>query len=242
MTKLLPQDRLIVPLDVPHYEDAELLYQLLSPSVRWFKVGYEMFYASGRSITDMLARNNTKFFLDLKLHDIPNTVGKGMEQLVETGMSMITVHTSGGQAMMMAAREAAEKRSAELGVPRPLILGVTVLTSLSAEDLAADGYNLTLAEIVHRRSVLALDSGLDGIVCSPAEASVVKEATGGKLFTVTPGIRPRAAVDDQRRVATPFEAIRGGSDYLVVGRPIYAAADPLVAAQSVLKEIEEALA
>ena len=241
MITLSPKDRLIVPLDVPHYEDAEQLYQLLSPEVHWFKVGYEMFYASGRSITDMLTRNNTQFFLDLKLHDIPNTVGKGMEQLVETGMSMVTVHTSGGKAMMMAAREAAEKRSTELGIPRPLLLGVTVLTSLSEEDLQADGFALSVAEIVRRRSVLAMESGLDGIVCSPAEASLVKEATGGKLFTVTPGIRPQAAGDDQQRVATPFAAIQSGSDYLVVGRPIYAAVDPLAAAQAVLKEIKEAL-
>lgn len=241
MHQIPTQERLIAALDLPHYEQAESLVQSLYPTVQYFKIGMEMFYASGRPVAELVLRTGAKLFLDLKLHDIPNTVARALEQLTEIGAHMINVHIAGGEAMLVASREAVEKRAAQLGVPRPLLLGVTVLTSTTQEELQADGHPLSPKELVRRRAELALKTGLDGIVCSPLEAALVKEVSGGRLFTVTPGIRPISREDDQRRIATPTDAIKGGSDYLVVGRPIYAAADPLASAQAIQREIEEAV-
>ena len=241
ITTIKINERLIVPLDLPNYEEAEAMVHLLSPTVTYFKVGMELYYAAGRNATNLVKHSKAKIFLDLKLHDIPNTVARALDQLTEIGVDMINVHISGGETMLKAAREAVETRAAHLGIDRPKLLGVTVLTSISDEDLQQDGYNETVLELVKRRTLLALECGLDGIVCSPKEAGLVKEVSAGKLFTVTPGIRLIEAGDDQKRVTTPEVAINGGSDYLVVGRPITQAADPLAAAREFQRIIEEAV-
>ncbi|MCL2497918.1 MAG: orotidine-5'-phosphate decarboxylase [Symbiobacteriaceae bacterium] len=241
MPELKPEERLIVALDVANHETAAQLVEQLTPAVSYFKIGLELFYAANRQTAQLVVASGAKLFLDLKLHDIPNTVSRAIVQLVEIGASMVNFHISGGRAMLEAAREAAERRAAQLGVPPPLLLGVTVLTSLAAEDLAAEGIALAPHLVVEKRTRLAWEAGLDGIVCSPQEAALVKEVSGGRLFTVTPGIRQADNADDHSRYTTPAVAIKGGSDYLVVGRPIYEAADPLAAALAIQQQIKEVM-
>ena len=241
MEQLNLRDRLIVALDYPDLPSAEHLVNSVSSQVGYFKVGFELYLAAGPKAIALAKQNDAKVFLDLKLHDIPNTVGKAVEQLINYGVNMMTVHISGGAAMIHAAREAAERRSAALGITRPLILGVTVLTSLNEEDLLQDGNSLGLDELVVRRALLAQANGADGVICSPREAALVKRFFGGTLYTVTPGIRMITVQDDQKRVTTPAAAMAGGSDYIVVGRAITAAEDPAAAVQAILQNMKEGL-
>ena len=236
------ENRLIVPMDVESLEKAEILFDQLSQKVRFFKVGYELYYASGRKGIDLAKSKGAKIFLDLKLHDIPNTVAKAVEQLVNCGVDMLTLHISGGAPMMEAAREAAERRAGILGIKRPTLLGVTVLTSMTESDLQSDGIQIGLEELVIRRALFAQTHGIDGVICSPKEAASIKKMSGGGLITVTPGIRLSEDHGDQKRVTTPMEAMRGGSDYIVVGRPIYAAANPSQAFDDIIANMKEGLA
>jgi len=236
------ENRLIVPMDVESLEKAEILFSQIGHKVRFFKVGYELYYASGRKGIDLAKSNGAKIFLDLKLHDIPNTVGKAVEQLMNYGVDMLTLHISGGGPMLEAAREAAERRSAVLGIPRPILLGVTVLTSIGENDLQSDGIQIGLEELVIRRALFAQTHGVDGVICSPKEAASIKKMSGGGLITVTPGIRLTDEHGDQKRVTTPMEAMQGGSDYIVVGRPIYAAANPSQAFDQIITNMKEGLA
>ncbi len=236
-----PAERLIVALDVPDLEGAKRLVGTLVPSVRYFKVGKELFTAAGPEVIGAIRSAGADVFLDLKFHDIPNTVGAACRAAVRLGVSMLNVHTLGGRAMMEAAASAVREEASALRVPQPLLLGVTVLTSLSGPELEEVGIPGPLDRAVERLARLASSSGLGGVVASPLEISLVRRAVFGTFTIVTPGVRPRwAAAGDQKRVATPAEAVRSGADHLVVGRPITQDPDPAEAARRVLDEIGSA--
>ena len=235
----MADDRLIAALDVPTREDAECLVKQLGDSVSYYKVGMELFYALGGDIVTWLKEQEKKVFLDLKLHDIPNTVGNGLCSLLRLRPDILNVHTAGGLRMMKAAREALHAAADRERVSCPKLIGVTVLTSMDAEDWAGLGHTGTIADAVLRRAQLARVAGLDGVVASPAETAEIRRICGKDFLIVTPGIRPTGiSHDDQRRVMTPGEAIRVGASQIVVGRAIYAAEDPRMAAESILKEME----
>ncbi|MGH9375672.1 MAG: orotidine-5'-phosphate decarboxylase [Terriglobia bacterium] len=231
-------ERLIVALDLPSADAALRMAEKLHGHAGMFKVGMELFGAEGPALPRQLVSRSEGVFLDLKFHDIPNTVRAAAREAAQLGVRMINVHASGGRQMMAAAREGAESA----GARRPLALAVTVLTSLAAEDLSEIGLAGTPEEAVIRLARLAQSAGMDGVVASAREAAAIREACGSEFVIVTPGIRPAAsAVQDQARVSTPADAIRAGADYLVVGRPITGAADPAAAADAVAAEIQAAL-
>ena len=235
----MADDRLIAALDVPTREDAECLVKQLGDSVSYYKVGMELFYALGGDIVTWLKEQEKKVFLDLKLHDIPNTVGNGLCSLLRLRPDILNVHTAGGLRMMKAAREALQAAADRERVSCPKLIGVTVLTSMDAEDWAGLGHTGIIADAVLRRAQLAQEAGLDGVVASPAETAEIRRVCGDDFLIVTPGIRPAGiSHDDQRRVMTPAGAIRAGASQIVVGRAIYAAEDPRMAAESILKEME----
>ena len=235
----MADDRLIAALDVPTRAAAEQLVTRLGDSVSFYKVGMELFYALGGDIVTWLKEQEKKVFLDLKLHDIPNTVGNGLCSLLRLRPDILNVHTAGGLRMMKAAREALHAATDRAGVRCPKLIGVTVLTSMDAEDWAGLGHTGEIADAVLRRAKLAQEAGLDGVVASPAETEAIRHACGEDFLIVTPGIRPAGVShDDQRRVMTPEGAIRAGASQIVVGRAIYAAEDPRMAAESILKEME----
>ncbi len=229
--------RVILALDFPEAAPAWALVERLEPRLCRLKIGKEMFTRLGPAFVERLAGRGFDVFLDLKFHDIPNTVAAACAAAADLGVWMINVHASGGRRMMEAARERVEGRPG-----RPLLVAVTILTSLGAEDLAEIGYPGTALENVLRLARLARTAGLDGIVCSPQEAGEVRGSVGDDCLLVTPGVRP-AGVDqgDQRRVMTPARAMRAGADYLVIGRPITAAADPLGSLDLIRAEIDSAL-
>lgn len=230
--------RVIVPLDFPDGDRALALSARLDPSLCRVKVGKELFVAEGPSIVRKLQEAGFDVFLDLKFHDIPNTVAGACRAAARLGVWMVNVHASGGSAMLRAAREAVA------GAARPpLLIAVTVLTSLTDGELAEIGYAGSAAQNVDRLANLTAACGLDGVVCSPREARALKERLGAAFKLVTPGIRlPDSPPDDQRRVLTPAEAVREGADYLVIGRPITQAADPVAVLKSVARQVEEARA
>jgi len=224
-----PRDRLIVALDLPTVSDAEAMVERLGDSVSFYKVGYQLAFASGLAFVDELVRGGKQVFLDMKLHDIENTVSKGVESVARTGVTFLTVHAY-PQTMKAAL---AARRGSDLK-----ILAVTVLTSYDDIDLAESGYTMSVDALVARRAQQAHDLGVDGLVCSPEEASPLRLAVGHEMVFVTPGIRPQgSARGDQKRVTTPAQAIAAGADYLVVGRPITEASNPKAAAESVVAEI-----
>jgi orotidine-5'-phosphate decarboxylase len=205
----------------------------LGDTCRWFKVGMELYYAAGNHVVQQLRDRGFNVFLDLKLHDIPNTVAGAVRSATQAGASLLTIHASGGAAMMAAAAEAASAP----GSPR--LLAVTVLTSMDASELAGIGITASAADQVLRLARLSRASGIDGMVCSAEEVAMLRRETSPDTLLVIPGIRPAgSAVGDQKRVATPGQAIADGASMLVVGRPITRAADPAAAAQAILKEIE----
>jgi len=222
--------RVIVALDFPDTLSAFGLAARLDPSQCALKVGKELFTAADAGLVRELVRRGFRVFLDLKFHDIPNTVAQACAAATRLGVWMLNVHASGGQAMMAAARDAVAKTAAETGLPKPLLIAVTVLTSLDAADLAAIGIDATPEAQVLRLARLAQGEGLDGVVCSAREAPALRAACGAAFKLVTPGIRPAgASAQDQARVMTPAAALAAGADYLVIGRPITGAADPLAA-------------
>lgn len=235
----MADERLIAALDVPTRADAEQLVTRLGDSVSCYKVGMELFYVLGGDVVTWLKEREKKVFLDLKLHDIPNTVGNGLCSLLRLRPDILNVHTAGGLRMMKAAAEALHRAAAEADISCPKLIGVTVLTSMDAEDWAGLGHTGTIADAVLRRAKLAQEAGLDGVVASPAETSEIRRVCGNDFLIVTPGIRPAGvAHNDQRRVMTPAGAIRAGASQIVVGRAIYAAEDPRAAAEAILKEME----
>jgi len=228
------RDRLIVALDTPDAEKTRVLVQKLGDSVGFYKVGKELFTAVGPSIVGELVAGGKKVFLDLKFHDIPNTVAGAVRSAASLGVSLLTVHASGGSKMLQAAAEAAAQSET-----RPTVLAVTVLTSLATADLEEIGISGGVEAQVLRLATLALNAGCGGIVASAQEASSLRRALGTAFTLVTPGIRPAGSVAaDQARVVTPEAAIRAGADYLVVGRPITAADDPVESAHTILRQIE----
>ena len=229
--------RVIVALDYPQQQQAMCLVDQLEPSLCRLKVGKEMFTRLGPGFVQTLVGRGFDVFLDLKFHDIPNTVAAACEAAADLGVWMMNLHASGGRRMMEAAAERLANRQ-----QRPLLTGVTILTSLAQEDIEEVGYTGTPAENVLRLARLAESSGLDGVVCSPKESSAIRAQVDAGFALVTPGVRPAsAALDDQKRVMTPGDAIRAGSTYLVVGRPITAADDPLAALSAINAEVSSAL-
>ena len=236
----MADERLIAALDVPTRAAAEQLVTRLGESVSDYKVGMELFYALGGDIVTWLKEREKKVFLDLKLHDIPNTVGNGLCSLLRLRPDILNVHTAGGLRMMRTASASLHRAAEEAGVPCPKLIGVTVLTSMDAEDWTGLGHTGTIADAVLRRAQLAQEAGLDGVVASPAETAEIRRTCGADFLIVTPGIRPAGVShDDQRRVMTPAGAIRAGASQIVVGRAIYAAEDPRAAAEAILKEMED---
>jgi orotidine-5'-phosphate decarboxylase len=231
-----PLDRLIVALDVPSADAAMDLVNQLQGTCRWFKVGMELYYAAGNAVIDRLLERGFKVFLDLKLHDIPNTVAGAVRSVAGTQASLLTIHAGGGEQMMRAAAQAATAPNA------PQLLAVTVLTSMDAAELTAVGVTDAPSVQVLRLAQLAKISGITGLVCSPEEVAAVRQAMGPTARLVVPGIRPAGlgASDDQRRVATPGQTISRGASMLVVGRPITQAAEPAEAAAAILAEIRAA--
>lgn len=222
--------KLILALDVDSLEKAGHFVAALSGSLGMFKIGSVLFTAFGPRVIELVKASGSDVFLDLKYHDIPNTVANAVRMAVRLGVRMLTLHTAGGREMLEAAVNACRDESCRLKVGPPLLLGVTVLTSQSAAP-----------ETVLALAREGLGAGLDGVVCSPQEIRLLRENIPGAFVIVTPGIRPLdASVGDQKRVATPGDALRAGADFLVVGRPILEADDPLKAAAAILKEMESA--
>jgi orotidine-5'-phosphate decarboxylase len=225
------RDRLIVALDLPNVSAAETMVSRLGDSVSFYKIGYQLAFAGGLSFAQTLIGAGKNVFLDLKLHDIGNTVAKGVESVAKTGATFLTVHAY--PQTMKAAIEA--KRGSALK-----ILAVTVLTSYDDADLASAGYRLGVSALVAQRAAQARDLAVDGLVCSAEEAANLRKIIGPGLSLVTPGIRPAgASKDDQKRIMTPAKAIAAGSDYLVVGRPIVDATNPKAAADAIVAEIQQ---
>ncbi len=236
------RDHLAVALDVPTLAAAAPLVESLDGVPGWLKVGGELFTAEGPAAID-LARGAARVFLDTKLHDIPNTVAGCVAAATRHGVGMLTLHAAGGREMLRAARRSADETAAALGCERPILLAVTVLTSLAAADLGAVGISRAPADQVLHLAELAMGAGIDGIVSSPLEAARVRERCGSGLLLVTPGVRPGGwPADDQARTATAAEAIDAGSDLLVVGRPVIRAAAPAEAARALVAEIAASLA
>jgi len=229
--------RLIVALDVPDAAKAIHLVNQLEPCCHWFKVGLELFVAAGPKVLEPLVARGHFIFLDLKFHDIPNTVAGAVRSAASLGVRMVNVHASGGPAMLAAAQGALD------GVPDPpQLLAVTVLTSMDQAQLNSAGLARSPSEQVELLARMCLGAGIRGFVCSPEEVATLRAITGPEGVLVTPGIRPAgSAKADQSRIATPADALRSGASYLVVGRPITQAADPRAAAEEILNEMAEAL-
>ena len=240
---MFAKDKIIVALDVPSAEAALRVAQELHGHVGMFKVGKEVFTAEGPVVVRCLVASGEQVFLDLKFHDIPNTVRGAAQQAGMLGASLLTVHASGGAKMIAAAVEGVRAAAQARGGAQPTrVLAVTALTSLSAEDLAEIGFQGSPTEVVLRLARLAQAAGADGVIASPREIAALRQACGPHFLIVTPGIRPAAgSSDDQARTATPQSAIRAGADYLVIGRPITGAPDSADAADAIAEEMEKAL-
>lgn len=235
----MADDRLIVALDVSTMDDMKEIVTSLGDAVSFYKVGMELFYAEGEQTVRFLQEQNKQVFLDLKLHDIPNTVAHGVSSLTRLGANLITMHGQGGPVMMKAAVQAARETAEQLGVERAKLLAITVLTSFDDEAWTSTGGQLPISDQVIRLAKLAKECGMDGVVCSALEAKMIREACGDDFLIVTPGIRPSfATTDDQKRVATPASALQDGASRLVIGRPITQAENPREAVRLIIEEME----
>ncbi|MGA9565074.1 MAG: orotidine-5'-phosphate decarboxylase [Candidatus Korobacteraceae bacterium] len=234
---MLNRDRLIVALDVSSAAEARQIVQSIGEAANTYKIGKQLFTAEGPQIVRDLVASGRKVFLDLKFHDIPNTVAAAVREAAKLNVSMLTVHASGGSKMLKAAAEAAAQSPA-----KPMVLAVTVLTSLSDADLSEIGFGGSVITQVITLGSLALNAGCGGLVASAKEAGELRRELGPDFAIVTPGVRPAGtSVGDQARVLTPKEAIAAGATYLVVGRPILEAANPSIAAEQIRQEIDQAL-
>jgi len=233
-----PEDarkKIIFALDVSSVSEIDRFAGMLSGMVGMFKVGKELFTSSGPAAVKAVQRHGGKVFLDLKYHDIPNTVASAMLEAARLGVHLVNLHALGGGVMMETAATAVKK---EFGADSPKLLAVTILTSSTEASLRQIGIDHSVQDMVVRLARLAKESGMDGVVASPLEIGLIREACGEDFLIVTPGVRPSfAAADDQKRIMTPAEAVRDGADYLVIGRPIARAADPVKAAQMISDEI-----
>jgi orotidine-5'-phosphate decarboxylase len=226
------QNPIIAALDVPTAEAALKLAQQIAPAVGAFKIGGELFTASGPDIVRRIRDTGAAVFLDLKFHDIPNTVAKAVASAVRMDVQMLTIHTSGGSEMMRAAEQSAQQTALQSGGKAPLVLGVTVLTSMDGNALSEIGLDTNVGKQVERLAALAVKSGLRGLVCSPLEIVALRPIVRSNVQLVTPGIRTGAEkADDQKRTLSPREALDAGASWLVIGRPIYAAENPRAAAR-----------
>ena len=234
------EGKIIVALDVNNIAELEKLVDKLRSVVKIFKIGSELFTSCGFQAIDVVRRKGGKVFLDLKFHDIPNTVAKASRAITRQGIHMFTVHAIGGLEMMEQAVEASRDEANRLKSPPPLILGVTILTSLGAKDMPLVGIQGTVSDEVLRLAKLAEKAGLSGVIASPQELPVLRKNLKKDFLIVTPGVRPLwSQKNDQERVATPKEAVENGADYLVIGRPIIAAEDPKAAAEKIISEISK---
>jgi orotidine-5'-phosphate decarboxylase len=235
MTNLTPASRIFVSIDTPETASARGLAESLADTVGGIKLGLEFFVGQGPAgIRSVVSGIGLPLFIDLKLHDIPNTVAAAVRAMLPLQPTFLTIHTSGGPAMMRAAAEAASMTDLQ----RPRLLGVTVLTSLDDDDLVSVGQSVPVLDQARRLAALAQSSGLDGIICSPAEVSALRADCGPDFVLMVPGIRPAgSAVGDQKRVMTPRDAVEQGADYLVIGRPITQASNPAAAARSIVEEL-----
>ncbi|WP_304206431.1 orotidine-5'-phosphate decarboxylase [Peptostreptococcus russellii] len=235
------KEKLIVAIDTDNYEKAVNLIDSLEDSVEIYKVGLENYIASRGKTVDYLKSKGKKIFLDLKFHDIPNTMKSAVKAAIKDGVWMMTIHVSDMEGMRQCAQIAKEEAE-RLNIKKPLIIGVTVLTSLSNEDLSDIGCNIGTEEVAIKRAKLAKEAGLDGVVCSAREVDKIVEACGEDFMIVCPGIRPKNSESgDQKRVVTPSEAIRKGAKTIVVGRPITKAENASKAADEIVKEIESVM-
>jgi orotidine-5'-phosphate decarboxylase len=240
MTATSAAERVCIALDFPSREEVLKAARRFGGRVGWLKIGLEAFVAAGPALVDEAAQNGSKVFLDLKFHDIPNTVAQAIESALVTGAWMVNVHASGGTAMMHAAAQAAKETAAQTGRLRPLVIGVTVLTSMDEATLREGGVTRPLLDQVVSLARMARDAGLDGVVASPQETASIRAACGSGFAIVTPGIRGASAgseKNDQSRTMGPAEAIRAGATFIVVGRPIIAAQDPRGAAERIVEEL-----
>ena len=236
------RERLIFALDVDDFSAAEKWVDLLHAQVGMFKVGKQLFTRCGPEVVRMVRQRGGEVFLDLKYHDIPNTVAKATVEACKLGVKIVNVHALGGAEMMRRTVAEVDAYCATAGIARPQLLAVTILTSATEETLREVGIDRPVSEMVPRLAELAKSAGFDGVVASPKEIGLIRAACGDGFAIVTPGVRPLfAALDDQKRVTTPADAIAAGATALVVGRPISAAADPLAAAEKIVAEIAGAL-
>jgi len=233
-------DKLIVALDVKTLDEAALMVKKLGPTVRVFKVGMGLFTAYGPDAVKMVHDKGAKVFLDLKFHDIPNTVAHAVRSAARLGVFMMNIHAMGGSEMMSAASSAAAEVAAAAGSGnRPILLGVTVLTSMDQASIGEIGVDRKIGEEVIALARLAKDAGLDGVVASPNETSLIRQNLGKDFVIVTPGIRPAGSEKgDQKRIMTPADAVKAGADYIVVGRPVIEAKDPVSTAKDIIKEMK----
>ena len=230
---------IIVALDVPSVEKALALAEQVAPAVGAFKIGSELFTSGGPDIVRRIRATGAAVFLDLKFHDIPNTVAKSVAAATRLDVQMLTIHTSGGAEMMRAAEASAQETASSLGRPAPLVLGVTVLTSMDGNELAMVGLPANPGNQVERLATLAASAGLRGLVCSPLELASLRQLLPSSMQLVTPGIRgPGDAAGDQKRTLSAPEAMAAGASWLVIGRPIYAAENPRAAAEKILAALD----
>lgn len=235
------KDRIVLALDVDTTEEAMALVRKLTGYVGVFKIGMQLFNSAGPTIVQKVHDLGGRVFLDLKLHDIPNTVGAAGKVLTRLNTYMFNVHAAGGREMMRKVAEESAAEAGRLGMEPPLVLAVTVLTSISQKELAEEMFvsGMTVEELVVKWALMAQESGLGGVVCSPREISLIRSSCGPDFKIVTPGIRPLwSAADDQKRITTPLQALEQGADFMVIGRPIVKADDPCAAAQRIIDELE----
>lgn len=233
-----PKEKIIFALDVEHFTEAQRWVNLLKNHVGLFKVGKQLFTHAGPKVVDMIRQKGQKVFLDLKFHDIPNTVVKAGEEATKLNVTMFNLHALGGFEMMKKTVEASRAVAKGLNIPKPIILAVTILTSMDEGTLKEVGIQGPLVEEVSRLALLAHRAGVDGVVASPQEIRIIRERCGDKFIIATPGIRsPTDKKDDQKRTLTPKEAILAGANYLVIGRPIKEAKDPIEAVQKIIEDI-----
>jgi orotidine-5'-phosphate decarboxylase len=233
-----PKEKIIFALDVEHFTEARQWVNTLKDHVGFFKVGKQLFTHAGPKVVDMIRQKGQKVFLDLKFHDIPNTVSKAGEEATKLEVAMFNLHALGGFEMMKKTVEASRAVAKTLGIPKPLILAVTILTSMDEETMREVGIQGPVQDEVGRLALLATKAGVDGVVASPQEISIIRQRCGEKFLIVTPGVRsPTDKKDDQKRTLSPKEAIQAGANYLVIGRPIKEAKDPLEAVQRIIEDI-----
>ena len=233
-----PKDKIIFALDVEHFQEAQRWVNALKDRVGIFKVGKQLFTHAGPKVIDMIRQKGQNVFLDLKYHDIPNTVAKAGEEATKLNVTMFNLHALGGFEMMKKTVEASRAAAKKLGIPKPIILAVTILTSMDEEALKEVGVQVPILDEVGRLALLSMKAGIDGVVASPQEISMIRQKCGEKFIIVTPGIRsPTDKKDDQKRTLSPKEAVAAGANYLVIGRPIKEAKDPIEAVQKIIEDI-----